>query len=288
MTATNDPEVFLEDDPATAPETTIPDPPAAPAVMLDEIPFTTSAIRPGEPDDDERRRLIRTIGTAVLAVLLCAAVYLAFAAQSESDSPAALSPADEADETPTSESAPTGGESPTSESASVPATASTAASSTPVSSTATTATAESTTSITAGPTTAPSSSLPPTTQAPTNAPSTTLLSTTLPSSTTTEATTTSSTVATTRAGGDGPLQIQGPGSKVSFLERDVSEFFIAVGGGTEPVRFAAENLPTGLVLDEQTGEVRGRPSVPGVYSVSVTVSNSNESFTQGFTWVVVD
>lgn len=46
--------------------------------------------------------------------------------------------------------------------------------------------------------------------------------------------------------------------------------------GTGPLRFAAEGLPAGLVIDEETGEITGAPTAAGTFEVLVTVTDPGE------------
>jgi hypothetical protein len=51
--------------------------------------------------------------------------------------------------------------------------------------------------------------------------------------------------------------------------------------------FRAQNLPSGLTLDSATGRISGTTAlVPGVFSTTITVSNSWSQAEESFTWVI--
>ncbi len=52
--------------------------------------------------------------------------------------------------------------------------------------------------------------------------------------------------------------------------------------GDRPVKFAADDLPAGLVLDAGTGRISGRVAVPGTYRVTLHATNARGSATQPF------
>jgi hypothetical protein len=53
-----------------------------------------------------------------------------------------------------------------------------------------------------------------------------------------------------------------------------------------PVTYSATGLPTGLVLNKNTGFVSGTPSAPGAFSTKATVSDGKLTTTQAFNWTI--
>jgi hypothetical protein len=51
--------------------------------------------------------------------------------------------------------------------------------------------------------------------------------------------------------------------------------FTVPATGNRPMTFTAQNLPKGLALDSQSGEITGSVDQPGSYSVSLTVQNDH-------------
>ena len=58
---------------------------------------------------------------------------------------------------------------------------------------------------------------------------------------------------------------------------------IAVGGGKAPYRFTSKNLPSGLVLNDQTGGLSGAPSATGQFRFAISaVDSEGDRGTNGF------
>ena len=53
-----------------------------------------------------------------------------------------------------------------------------------------------------------------------------------------------------------------------------------------PVTYSATGLPTGLVLNKNTGFVSGTPSAAGAFNTKATVSDGKLTSTQAFTWTI--
>lgn len=120
----------------------------------------------------------------------------------------------------------------------------------------------------------------PSTVATTVAPTTVAPSTTAPPSPTTAGPT------TTRAGIGQPLQLRVPSLPDVEQGEQVDLFVVAVGGESGPVTFSAANLPTGLSIDANTGRITGTATEEGVFSATVTVSQGDAEFSQGFGWEI--
>ncbi|MDH5323592.1 MAG: DUF1929 domain-containing protein, partial [Gammaproteobacteria bacterium] len=58
----------------------------------------------------------------------------------------------------------------------------------------------------------------------------------------------------------------------------------ASDGDGDTLTFSATGLPAGLTLNTANGRIFGMPSLPGVYSVSVTVTDGTDSDTAQFSW----
>lgn len=61
---------------------------------------------------------------------------------------------------------------------------------------------------------------------------------------------------------------------------------VATAPGSLTVTYSATGLPDGLVLDPATGQIRGTPTTPGVYSVIATAEAGPLSVSSPFTWTV--
>src|ERR1700733_1494196 len=49
---------------------------------------------------------------------------------------------------------------------------------------------------------------------------------------------------------------------------------IAVGGGKAPYRFSSKNLPSGLILNDQTGGLSGAPNAAGQFQFAIAAADS--------------
>ncbi|KAA1417003.1 ExeM/NucH family extracellular endonuclease [Nocardioides humilatus] len=87
--------------------------------------------------------------------------------------------------------------------------------------------------------------------------------------------------------GSNPLDVTAPGNKTGEQDLAITPFTMAATGGTSPYTWSATGLPTGVSINNLTGEVSGTPSVTCTCSVSVTATDAasptpetaNESFT---------
>ncbi len=53
-----------------------------------------------------------------------------------------------------------------------------------------------------------------------------------------------------------------------------------------PIVFAQTNLPPGLSLDPQSGQITGQPTTPGVYDVTISAFDGTEASNIEFSWIV--
>jgi alpha-galactosidase len=64
------------------------------------------------------------------------------------------------------------------------------------------------------------------------------------------------------------------GAKVFGARPGNTLLFTIPATGQRPMTFTAENLPQGLILNEQTGRITGRVDKPGTYTVTLKAANS--------------
>jgi YVTN family beta-propeller protein len=80
--------------------------------------------------------------------------------------------------------------------------------------------------------------------------------------------------------------IVNPGPQSDTAGDSVSLQISASDGDFDDLNFAASGLPTGLSIDPDSGLISGEPSVANTYSVTVTVSDAEESDNASFSWQV--
>jgi hypothetical protein len=54
----------------------------------------------------------------------------------------------------------------------------------------------------------------------------------------------------------------------------------------DTLTYTASGLPAGLTINAATGLISGSPTTPGIYRVTVTVSDGRVSATRSFTWTI--
>ena len=88
-------------------------------------------------------------------------------------------------------------------------------------------------------------------------------------------------------GNDAPV-ITNPGDQTNTVGDAVSLTIVATDGDGDSLTFSAAGLPTGLSIDNATGEISGTASTAGSYSVTVSVDDGTESRSASFVWDVVE
>lgn len=83
-----------------------------------------------------------------------------------------------------------------------------------------------------------------------------------------------------------PLQLLNPGQVTVSRAAFVTIVPLVVGGDGTVRHWTGSGLPYGLAVSASTGRVTGRTYLPGVYSVSLVVSDATARSNQGFTLVV--
>jgi YVTN family beta-propeller protein len=78
--------------------------------------------------------------------------------------------------------------------------------------------------------------------------------------------------------------IVNPGDQSGVVGTSVDLLIGASDGDNEPLTFDATGLPDGLQINASTGRITGLPVSAGLFNVSVTVSDAEESDTANFTW----
>jgi len=73
------------------------------------------------------------------------------------------------------------------------------------------------------------------------------------------------------------VTVTGAGSTITSAStatgKENTAFSFTITGSNSPTTFTASGLPSGLYLNGATGQITGTPTVKGIYSVSISVSN---------------
>jgi hypothetical protein len=79
-----------------------------------------------------------------------------------------------------------------------------------------------------------------------------------------------------------------PGAQTTTAGQPVQLQLQASDANGSALLFAAASLPPGLSVNSSTGRITGTPSVPGNFSVTVSVSNGAQSASQTFAWTILE
>jgi 5'-nucleotidase len=90
-------------------------------------------------------------------------------------------------------------------------------------------------------------------------------------------------------GGTSALSVTNPGPQNSVVGTPIDTLTLTAGGGTAPYTFGATNLPAGLSLDTESGDITGTPTTAGTPTVEVSVTDADEvTDTESFVWTVTE
>lgn len=81
-------------------------------------------------------------------------------------------------------------------------------------------------------------------------------------------------------------EITHPGPQISAPGRPAEVTILATDPNGDPIHYSATGLPTGTAIHSENGVIHGVPTVPGEYSVTVTVSDLIEENNITFPWIV--
>ncbi len=84
---------------------------------------------------------------------------------------------------------------------------------------------------------------------------------------------------------DAPTLVN-PGNQTHSTGQALTLTFVGLDPEGNPVTYVASGLPTGLVLNKNTGFVSGTPGVAGTFNTKATVSDGRLTTTQSFTWKI--
>lgn len=87
-----------------------------------------------------------------------------------------------------------------------------------------------------------------------------------------------------------PLVLEQPGDQASFLGDEIYLLIANAYSGSGTLEFSATDLPDGLTIDEDTGEITGtidsEADTETPYQVAVTVTDGTLNFTRTFDWAI--
>lgn len=90
-------------------------------------------------------------------------------------------------------------------------------------------------------------------------------------------------------GGTSALAVTNPGPQSSVVGTPIDTLTLTAGGGTGPYTFGTTNLPAGLSLDTDSGEITGTPTTAGAPTVEVSVTDADDATdTESFVWTVTE
>ena len=81
-------------------------------------------------------------------------------------------------------------------------------------------------------------------------------------------------------------RITNPGNQSSLVGDNVSLAIAAADPNGNPMTFSASGLPPGLALNLSTGVIAGAPTTPGIYPVTLSVSDGSNTVNIAFSWSV--
>jgi YVTN family beta-propeller protein len=82
------------------------------------------------------------------------------------------------------------------------------------------------------------------------------------------------------------LTLANPGNQTTSVGSSVSLAIAAVGPAALQLTYNATGLPPGLTINSATGIISGKPTVAGLFNVTVTVAGGALSQSRAFTWTV--
>ena len=85
-------------------------------------------------------------------------------------------------------------------------------------------------------------------------------------------------------GGNNPPVVVNPGTQTNSVGANISVFISATDVDGDTLTYSQTDLPAGLDIDPNTGEITGTASTVGVSNVTVTASDGTASDSESFTW----